>query len=210
MSAKKLTADLNKLALLAGVPVPARQQFIQEVQSAIEGAHRFAGMNWSKPATRDISKLLKEIAADAQNVVEKIQAIRKQAGKWNKEDFARTAFVVAFPDEKLSINDALAATKIIAESAADAAKQVIRLGRPSGTRKRPAFDAFATRLYFAVHQAGGNLNIYKSSAGEWSGRFLVAFSILESHLPKKNFSPAGEMGRVLHRISKQMRRHFTP
>jgi hypothetical protein len=205
MSNKKLMSDLNELAALAKVPAPTREQFLQEVQFAIEGAHRLIGMNWSKPATADISALLKDLTANAQILADKIQAMSKEAGASNKEYFARMAFAGALHDKKLSISDALGAITKISESAADAAKETIKLGRSRGTTQRPAFDAFATTLYLAARQAGGNLTIYKSD-GKWSGSFLKAFSILKSHLPEKNFLPVAVMGRVLDRIAAQYRR----
>lgn len=216
MSDKKL-ADLNKLALLAKVPAPARQQFFQEVRFAIKGAKQLHEMNWSRPASRDISKLLKCIAADAQILAAKIDAIRQKSRKWykkhekdfgrmEKEYFAGIAFAAELHDKKLSIRDVLVQLETISGSAADAAKQATRRGRPRGTTERLAFDAFATALYDAARQAGGNLTIYKS-AKKWSGSFLDAFSILELHLPDKSrFSPGGDLGRVLLRIADQFRR----
>ena len=161
MSDNKLMAGLNRLAEIAGVPAQARQQFFQEVQIAIAGAHRFARMNWSRAATRDISKLLKGIATDAQILAEKIKAIRKQAGKWDKEDFARMAFCGALHDKKLSISDALAAIndiqaisaktiETISESADDAAKETIRPGRPRGTTARPLL-MLSQRRFMTLH-----------------------------------------------------------
>ena len=199
MSDKALMADLNKLAEIAKVPAPARQKFFQDVQSAIDGALNLAKMNWSRPATADISALLKGIATDAQILAEKIQAVRKGVGKFNKEDYARMHFKAALHDKQLSISDVLTALKTISESTRDAAKEVIRLGGPGGTT--PAFDGFAMKLYLAARQAGGDLTIYKS-AGSWAGSFLKAFSILKSHLPQKYFSPSG---RVLDRIARPYR-----
>ena len=197
----KLAADLHKLAEVAKVPASARPQFFQDVKSAIEQAHQLAGMNWSRPKTAKSSALLKGIAANAEKLAKKIQTIRKQAGKFNKEDYARMHFAGALHDKQSSISDALTALKTISESAGDAAKEVIKLGHPGGTT--PAFDGFATKLYLAARRAGGDLTIYKS-AGSWAGSFLKAFSILKSHLPQKYFSPSG---RVLDRIARPYR-HF--
>jgi len=203
-------ADLDKLADVAKIPASARQQFFQDVQSAVDKALRLVEMNWSKPATADIAALLKGIAADTQKGAEKLQAIHEQTRTWNKEHFARMALVGALHDQKLklSISDALTALKTISVSAADAAKDVIKPGRPSGTTERPAFDAFAGDLYLAARQAGGNLTI-SNSDDQWSGTFLDAFSILKSHLPTSEvFLPVGDTGRVLRRIADQYRRHF--
>jgi hypothetical protein len=132
MSNKTLMVDLNKLAERARVPALNKQQFFQEVKIAIAEACRFARMNWSRAATRDISELLKDIATDARILAEKIKAIRKQAGKWDKEDFARMAFRGALHDKKLSISDALAAINEIQTISEKAIKTILgKCGRCS-------------------------------------------------------------------------------